>query len=115
MSQATALDTLSGKTGTHFDLAKQVEAIGYEVRIDSENNKRSEIVLQDCVVGEIIGDEEAAIKVMTRELKVGDRVQGGKGDDYDTGIINSIEDGMAVVAWDSHVVTPCPVELLKKA
>jgi len=45
-----------------------------------------------------------------RKLRVGDRVQAGKGEDFDTGRIVSIDakTHVAVVAWDTLVMTPAP-------
>jgi hypothetical protein len=47
-------------------------------------------------------------------IKVGDRVEGGEGEDHDTGRVERIDDGMAFVSWDSGVKTPCPVADLQK-
>lgn len=41
-----------------------------------------------------------------KEIKIGDRVWAGVGDDYDTGRVDDIRDGIATVAWNSLVVTP---------
>lgn len=67
--QLDALAALRGKVGRHFDLANDLQDLGFKVRPDKENNERSEIVLRgvcnsdgsDCVVGEILGDSEARI------------------------------------------------------
>lgn len=48
-------------------------------------------------------------------ISVGMRVEGGEGEDHDTGIVDSIDGETAIVRWDSHVVTPCPVKLLRRA
>jgi hypothetical protein len=47
-------------------------------------------------------------------LRVGDAVEGGHGEDYDTGRIESIEGDTAIVAWDSGVKTPAGVEMLRR-
>lgn len=68
--QMDALSAIRGQQGTHYDLALAVEALGFEVRMDAENNERSEIVLTGCwnpdgsniIVGEILGDSEAVIR-----------------------------------------------------
>jgi small-conductance mechanosensitive channel len=51
----------------------------------------------------------------TRKFKVGDRVEGGKGEDHDMGRIVSIDwkTKVAVVAWDSLVMTPAPLDILR--
>jgi hypothetical protein len=49
----------------------------------------------------------------TNEIKAEMRVAAGQGEDRDTGTVDSIADGMAVVRWDSGVVTPCPVDDLE--
>jgi hypothetical protein len=43
------------------------------------------------------------------------RVQGGEGEDHDTGYIIDVEGDMATVAWDSGVRTPCPISDLRVA
>ena len=48
------------------------------------------------------------------DFKVGDRVEGGKGEDYDTGRIESIEGAVVIVAWDSGVKTPASLSSLRK-
>jgi hypothetical protein len=66
--QLNRLDAIRGTKGARSDLARQVDALGFEVRMDSDN-ERSELVLQgawapdgsDIVVGEIIGDADAEI------------------------------------------------------
>lgn len=47
-------------------------------------------------------------------IKVGDKVEAGKGEDHDTGRVVSIDDTMAFVSWDSGVATPCPIADLSK-
>lgn len=48
-----------------------------------------------------------------RKIRVGDRVEAGKGEDHDTGRVVEIGGDMAVVSWDSGVRTPAPLSLLK--
>lgn len=48
-----------------------------------------------------------------RSLKTGDRVEGGQGEDHDTGRIESIDGDTALVAWDSGVKTPAPLSILR--
>ena len=43
-------------------------------------------------------------------IKEGARVEAGEGEDHDTGRVVSVDGDMAIVAWDSGVKTPCPVE-----
>lgn len=62
----------------------------------------------DCP--EWIADQE----VVRFSLTVGDRVEAGTGDDYDTGIVDSIDGDTATVRWDSHVVTTAPVSDLRR-
>ena len=47
-------------------------------------------------------------------LRVGDAVEGGHGEDYDTGRIESIDGDTAFVAWDSGVKTPAGVKMLRR-
>ena len=49
----------------------------------------------------------------TNEIKTEMRVEAGHDDDHDTGTVDEIRGEMAVVRWDSGVVTPCPVEDLR--
>jgi hypothetical protein len=44
----------------------------------------------------------------------GARVEGGQGDDHDTGVVDRVDGDMATVRWDSGVVTQCPVEYLRR-
>lgn len=46
----------------------------------------------------------------TTTFQIGDRIQAGKGEDFDTGRIIGFDGDMAIVAWDSGVRTPCPIE-----
>jgi len=45
------------------------------------------------------------------QIEIGMRVQAGEGEDRDTGRVDEIDadKGMAIVSWDSLVVTPCPI------
>lgn len=49
------------------------------------------------------------------ELKVGQRVEGGCGEDHDTGRVQAIDGDQVTVAWDSGVVTTQAAELLTAA
>ena len=42
-------------------------------------------------------------------LAPGNRVAAGYGEDNDTGTIDKIEHNVAIVRWDSNVVTPLPL------
>lgn len=50
------------------------------------------------------------------EIAVGDRVEGGEPGtaDYDTGRVDEITEMVATVAWDSGIVTPAPIYMLRK-
>ena len=63
--------------------------------------------------GKFLGPDADGIEPVIQTIKVGDRVQCGDGEDKDTGTVDSIVGDMAIVRWDSHVVTRCPVELLE--
>ena len=44
---------------------------------------------------------------------IGARVEGGEGDDYDTGTVREhITGAQVLVSWDSGVVTPAPASIL---
>lgn len=47
------------------------------------------------------------------EIEVGDRVEAGEGDDYDTGRVESIDGDVAFVAWDSGVKTRANLSALR--
>lgn len=47
------------------------------------------------------------------EWNVGDRVEGGKGEDYDTGTIHSIDEDQVTVSWDSGVRTTQPASIIR--
>lgn len=45
---------------------------------------------------------------MKNKISIGDRVEAGRGDDHDTGVVLSIEsNSMALVGWDSGDRTQC--------
>lgn len=48
-------------------------------------------------------------------MELGYKVQAGQGQDHDTGYIHHVDDRFARVAWDSGVVTPCPLADLQPA
>ena len=58
-----------GQRGSHFELATRLEAAGYVVQLDSDDNERSDVRIRgavdvrgaDIVIGEIRGDSEAEI------------------------------------------------------
>lgn len=50
---------------------------------------------------------------MTNPIEVGDRVEAGDGDDYDTGRVERIDGDSAIVAWDSGVKTPMDLTALR--
>lgn len=50
----------------------------------------------------------------TNELKVGDRVEGGTGEDYDRGTVDQIDGEQVTVRWDSLVVTTQPASILTR-
>jgi hypothetical protein len=49
---------------------------------------------------------------MKNEIKVGDRVSAGVGQDYDEGRVDVVDAGQATVSWDSLVVTTQPLDML---
>ena len=60
-------------------------------------------------------DELNAIASESPSIPPGSRVCGGEGDDYDEGTLDHYrEDGMAIVRWDSGVVTPAPTSALRR-
>ena len=46
-------------------------------------------------------------------LDVGDRVEGGRGEDQDAGRVTAIDGDQATVAWDSHITTTQTLSLLR--
>ena len=67
----SAAHAINGTTGCHYDLATWVESKGFDVRPDHEDNERSEIGRPgtsdwcDKLVGEIIGDDEAVVRIFS--------------------------------------------------
>lgn len=49
----------------------------------------------------------------SEDIRVGSRVEAGEGEDHDTGVVQSVDGDVAMVAWDSGVVTPCDVASLQ--
>ena len=49
-----------------------------------------------------------------QQIEVGDRVEGGEGEDRDTGRVERIEGDTAFVAWDSGVKTSAPISALRR-
>lgn len=48
-------------------------------------------------------------------MKARHKVVAGTREDYDAGYINNVDDRFAYVAWDSGVITPCPLDMLELA
>lgn len=71
--------------------------------------------------GATYGDETTGTEADWNVLKVihdfsvGDRVEGGESDDYDTGTIDCIESHGAMVRWDSGVTSYAPAGVLRRA
>jgi len=60
-------------------------------------------------------ESEMAKIEATAALEAHTKVEAGQGDDHDAGYIISVDDGMAMVAWESGVRTPCPITDLSAA
>lgn len=62
-------DSMVGRKGSHYALAKALEEAGFQVDMDPEDNERSVVKLQgvshpdgtDVVLGYVIGDADAEI------------------------------------------------------
>ena len=65
MSNKLTADPAHDVTGNgiecHYDLARQLEMRGYEVRADHEDNERSEVWFDGKHVGDINGDAVAIV------------------------------------------------------
>jgi FKBP-type peptidyl-prolyl cis-trans isomerase 2 len=48
----------------------------------------------------------------TNELKTGQRIEAGIGDDRERGTIDTIDGDRVTVRWDSEIVTTQPIEAL---
>jgi hypothetical protein len=65
---------INGTKNSHYDLARHAASKGFEVVADSEDNQKSWIARQgdedfaDRIIGEIIGDEDAAIDIFANHL-----------------------------------------------
>jgi len=60
---------LHGREGHHADLANFVEAEGFEIVMDPDDNELSFIRRQGRTVGEIVGDVEAKIKMYVQKSR----------------------------------------------
>ena len=56
-----AHDVTGNGTECHYDLARQLEMLGYTVDADSEDNEHSYVRLSEEHVGDIHGDEVATV------------------------------------------------------
>lgn len=69
--------------------------------------------LSELAGGDLTREEATAWDYLL-EFDPGDRVEGGEGDDHDTGRIESVEGAVAIVAWDSGVKTPACLRSLRR-
>ena len=60
-----AHDTTGNGTECHYDLARQLEMRGYEVRADTDDNQHSEVYFNGVHVGDIRGDGEATVTTIS--------------------------------------------------
>lgn len=66
------------------------------------------------LIGHTIGNGKMRTAMNNLALPpIGARVEGGEGDDYDTGtVLQHIAGAQVLVAWDSGVTTPAPASIL---
>lgn len=77
------------------------EALAYKYNDPTE---KARLVYDESDLSEIRSADPGLL------ICVGDRVEGGKGEDHDTGRVERIDSlKMAFVAWDSGVKTPAPI------
>jgi hypothetical protein len=78
---------------------------------------RTDDAIIRAALAERIRDELAAREALEAAgFAIGDRIQAGRGEDHDTGrIIATIDARLARVAWDSGVVTSCPIADMSRA
>lgn len=60
-----AHDVTGNGTECHYDLARQLEMRGYEVRPNFEDNEHSEVYFEGKHVGDIHGDAVATVTSLT--------------------------------------------------
>ena len=66
------------------------------------------------IIADVLPDDDPAMVVVERLAPpVESRVCGGDGDDYDEGVVDHYEGTMAIVRWDSGVVSPAPAADLR--
>lgn len=66
--------------------------------------------------GIYLGQDQHGIEpTFVDAFAIGGRVQGGEGEDFDTGTLESIEGDMGFVRWDSGVSTRAPLANLEVA
>ena len=79
---------------------------GYDVKVVN-----GEVVFASEGDAEECGREEDWF--ITALPPIGARVEGGEGDDYDTGTVREhLAGAQVLVAWDSGVTTPAPASIL---
>ena len=79
---------------------------GYEVKVVN-----GEVVFASEGDAEECGREDDWF--ITALPPIGARVEGGEGDDYDTGTVREhLAGAQVLVAWDSGVTTPAPASIL---
>lgn len=112
------LQTAAGQAGDLLQAAICQIALDGEVRertyasLSSDERARIDGMSQDAArteCGRVLGRGAA------ERIGVGDRVEGGDGEDYDAGSVISIDadNDAATVAWDSGVSTPADLSSLR--
>jgi len=85
--------TINVETATREQLADELGAAGEYT--------------EDWETADINDLRSRARMIVAMLVRTGDRVSGGIGEDQDTGrVIELLDDGMVLVAWDSGIRTP---------
>lgn len=74
------------------------------------------VMWTEAAVAEDERDASAfSVVEVEHDFTEGERVEGGEGEDYDIGTVDSIEARGVMVRWDSGVTTYAPASILRRA
>ena len=107
-------NTRSGHTLGDYQGATESEALDAMARDAGYENFEAACEVAPIKDGELLVTEVEADDARGCQYRIGDRVEAGEiVDDYDTGTIIDLNGAIAIVAWDSGVMTGTPVEMLR--
>jgi hypothetical protein len=84
------------------------QAVAAAIQMDADLQPAMGVTVEDAAGNTVADVEDGEIR--------GLEVEGGEGEDHDTGHVERIDgETMAFVSWDSGVKTPCPIADLRLA